>query len=222
MKDPLITVSGMSVAFGGSAKTSMSWECESVLDHFERANAFLALGNKTNGLKQKRWAYLSALNSLRAVFEITSKAIEEGNLKGDPKQFDRGAKQGVQYFKTVEYIRIQDFHRRALMLYPGRMESLGTFKVKLGNSPTAAAAFSNDGTGPKIEEQKSGRVKQIRPVNWSGFAIFCEEDNKYVPIWDVVRIHLDSLIAFIKPHYTDWPSQEPPQAGGQPSKSTSA
>jgi hypothetical protein len=93
------------------------------------------------------------------------------------------------------------------MLYPGRTEDLGTFKVKLGNSPTAAAAFLNDGTRPKIVEQKSARVQQIRPVGWNGFCIFCEEENRYVFIGDVARIHLDSMVAFIRPYYADWPSQ---------------
>jgi hypothetical protein len=216
MKDPLMIVAGMSVTFGESAENRVSWECESVLDHFERANAFLALGNKTLQLKPKRWAYLSALNSLRAVFEITLTALKDGHLKGDPELFDREAKEKVLYFKTVENIRIQDFHRRALLLQPGRMDSLGTVKFKLGNSPTAAAAFLNDGTGPIKAEQKSGKVKQIRPVDLNGFSIFCEEEKKYVAIWDLVRIHFESLVAFIKPYYTDWPSQESSQAGEQP------
>jgi hypothetical protein len=102
------------------------------------------------------------------------------------------------------------------------MDSMGTLKAKLGNSPTAAAAFLNNGTGPIKIEQKSGRVQQIRPVEWNGFGIYCEEENKYVPIWDVIRIHLDSLMAFIKPFYADWPGQEPPQGGEQPSNHTSA
>ena len=216
MKDPLMIVAGVSVTFGKPAGARMSWECESVLDHFERASTFLALGNKTPHLKLKRWAYLSALNSLRAVFEITSTALEESHLKGDPELFDREAEQKVLYFKTVENVRIQDFHRRALLLQPVRMDSFGT--VKLGNTPTAAAAFFNDGTGPIKAEQKSERAKQIRPVDWNGFGIFCEEENKYVAIWDVVRIHFESLMAFIKPYYTDWPSQESPQATGQPPK----
>jgi hypothetical protein len=62
MKDPLMIVAGVSVTFGKPAGARMSWECESVLDHFERASTFLALGNKTPHLKLKRWAYLSALN----------------------------------------------------------------------------------------------------------------------------------------------------------------
>ena len=132
MKDPLMIVAGVSVTFGKPAGARMSWECESVLDHFERASTFLALGNKTPHLKLKRWAYLSALNSLRAVFEITSTALEESHLKGDPDLFDREAKQKVLYFKTVENVRIQDFHRRALMLQPVRIDSFGT--VKLGNT----------------------------------------------------------------------------------------
>jgi hypothetical protein len=216
MKDPLAIVAGMSVTFGESAETRVSWECESVLDHFERANAFLALGDKTAPLKQKRWAYLSALNSLRAVFEITLTALKEGHLKGDPKLFDREAEQRVLYFKTIENVRVQDFHRRALVLHPGRMESLGTLKIKLGNSPTAAAAFLNNGTGPTIVENKSGRIQAIRPVDWNGFSIFCEEENKYVAVWDLVRIHFESLVAFIKSYYTDWPGQESSQAGEQP------
>jgi len=132
MKDPLMIVAGVSVTFGKPAGARMSWECESVLDHFERASTFLALGNKTPHLKLKRWAYLSALNSLRAVFEITSTALEESHLKGDPELFDREAEQKVLYFKTVENVRIQDFHRRALMLQPVRIDSFGT--VKLGNT----------------------------------------------------------------------------------------
>ena len=211
-------VAGVSVTFGKSAGARMSSECESVLDHFERACAFLALGNKTPHLKLKRWAYLSALNSLRAVFEITSTALEESHLKGDPELFDREAEEKVLYFKTVENVRIQDFHRRALLLQPVRMDSLGTAEFKLGNSPTAAPAFLNEGTGSIKVEQKTGRVKQIRPVDWNGFGIFCEEENKYVAIWDVVRIHFESLMAFIKPYYTDWPSQESPRATGQPPK----
>jgi hypothetical protein len=58
------------------------------------------------------------------------------------------------------------------------MDSMGTLKAKLGNSPTAAAAFLNNGTGPIKIEQKSGRVQQIRPVEWNGFGIYCEEENK--------------------------------------------
>ena len=218
MKDPPMIVAGVSVTFGKSAGARMSSECESVLDHFERACAFLALGNKTPHLKLKRWAYLSALNSLRAVFEITSTALEESHLKGDPELFDREAEEKVLYFKTVENVRIQDFHRRALLLQPVRMDSLGTAEFKLGNSPTAAPAFLNEGTGSIKVEQKTGRVKQIRPVDWNGFGIFCEEENKYVAIWDVIRIHFESLMAFIKPYYTDWPSQESPRATGQPPK----
>jgi hypothetical protein len=218
MKDPLMIVAGVSVTFGKSAGARMSSECESVLDHFERASAFLALGNKTPHLKLKRWAYLSALNSLRAVFEITSTALEESHLKGDPELFDREAEEKVLYFKTVENVRIQDFHRRALLLQPVRMDSLGTVEFKLGNSPTTAPAFLNEGTGSIKVEQKTGRVKQIRPVDWNGFGIFCEEENKYVAIWDVVRIHFESLMAFIKPYYIDWPSQESPRATGQPPK----
>jgi hypothetical protein len=56
MKDPLVIVAGMSATFRESAENRVSWECESVLDYFERANAFLALGNKTAGLRQKRCA----------------------------------------------------------------------------------------------------------------------------------------------------------------------
>jgi hypothetical protein len=208
MKDPLMIVAGVSVRFGKPVGAKMSWECESVLDHFERASTFLALGNKTPHLKLKRWAYLSALNSLRAVFEITSTALEESRLTGNPELFDREAEQKVLYFKTVENVRIQDFHQRALLLQPVRMDSLGTAKFKLGNTPTAAAALSNDGTAPIKIEQKSGRMKQIRSVDWNGFGIFCEEENKYVAIWDVVQIHLKSLMAFIKPYYTDWPDNK--------------
>jgi len=41
MKDPLIIVAGMSVKVGEHAEVPVrSWECESVLDHLERANAF--------------------------------------------------------------------------------------------------------------------------------------------------------------------------------------
>jgi hypothetical protein len=217
MKDPLVTVAGMSVSFGEHPEhRALSWECESVLDHFERARAFLALGNKAEQVKQKRWAHLSALNSLRAVFEITSTALKEGHLKGDPDLFDSEAEQKVLYFKTIENVRVQDFHRRALVLQPGRMDSLGTVKAKLGNSPTAAVAFVNDGSGPIKAERKSGRMQQIRPVDWNGFGIFCEEENKYIPIWDVVRIHLESLLAFIKPYYNDWPSQESAPEREQP------
>jgi hypothetical protein len=198
-----------------------SWECESVLDHLERANTFLELGNKTAHLKPKRWAYLSALNSLRAVFEITLTALKEGHLKGDPELFDREAEEKVLYFKTVENVRIQDFHRRALLLQPGRMDSMGTLKMKLGNSPTAATGCLFPNTGPVTVEEKSGRIQQIRPVDWKGFEIFCEEENKYVLVWDVVRIHFESLREFIKPFYADWPSQELPQAGEQPSNPTS-
>lgn len=216
MKDPLLIVSGMSVMFGESGRSTMSWECESVLDHFERAIAFLALANKTSGLKQKRWAYLAALNSLRAVVEITITALKEGHLKGDSELFDSEAEQKVLYFKTVENVRVQDFHRRALVLQPGRIDSLGTVKAKLGNSPAAAVAFVNDGSGPIKAERKSGRIQQVRPVDWNGFSIFCEEENKYVPIWDIVRIHLESLMAFIKPYYTDWPNQESAREGEPP------
>jgi hypothetical protein len=181
MKNPLITVTGMSLRVGDYTEVAVrSWECESVVDHFERAKAFFGLGNKSVNLKLKRWAYLSALNSLRAVFEITWTALKEGHLKGDADLFDREAGQQVLYFETVKNLRIQDFHRRAIMLEPGRMESLGTVKMKLGNSPNAAAAFFYNETGPVTVEQKSGRVQQIRPVDWNGFNIFCEEENKFL------------------------------------------
>jgi hypothetical protein len=180
MKNPQVIVSGISVTFGESAGAKLSWECESVCDHFERANAFLILGDRTSQAKQKRWAYLSALSSLRAVFEITLTALKERTLKSDLKTFDGEAKQKVRYFKSVENVRLQDFHRRALLLQPGRMESLGTVKTQLGNSPTAEVALLNDGTGPKKVEHKSGRMQEIRPVDWKDFDIFCEEENQYV------------------------------------------
>jgi hypothetical protein len=47
MKNPEVIVAGMSVTFGEAAGPKMSWECESVFDHFERADAFLNLGDKT-------------------------------------------------------------------------------------------------------------------------------------------------------------------------------
>jgi hypothetical protein len=56
---------------------------------------------------------------------------------GSSPMHDREAEQKVLYFKTVENVRIQDFHRRALLLQPGRMDSMGTLKMKLGNGPTA-------------------------------------------------------------------------------------
>ena len=99
MKKPQVIVSGMSVTFGESAGPKMSWECESVFDHFERAHAFLIFGDKTSHLKPKRWAYLFALSSLRAVFEITLTALKEMTLKGDPKTFDREAAAIAPHFE---------------------------------------------------------------------------------------------------------------------------
>ena len=216
MKNPQVIMNGMSVTFGESAGPKMSWECESVFDHFERAHAFLIFGDKTPHLKPKRWAYLTALSSLRAVFEITSTALEEKSLKGDPKTFDSEAEEKVRYFKTVENVRIQDFHLRALLLQTGRVESMGTVKSKLGNSPTAAAAYLIGGAGPKKAEHKSGRIQEVRPLVWKNFDIFCEEENQYVFIGGVVRAHFESLLAFIRPYYPDFPGQESPQAADQP------
>jgi hypothetical protein len=221
MKNPQVIVSGMSVRFGESAGPKMSWECESVCDHFERAHSFSILGDRASHAKPKRWAYLSALNSLRAVFEITLTALKECTLKGDLKTFDCEAKQKVRYFKMVENIRIQDFHRRALLLQPGRMDSVGTVKAQLGNSPTAGVAFLNDGTGPKKAEHKSGRLQQVRPVDWNEFGIFCDEENQYIFIGDLVRAHFDSLLAFIRPYYPDWPREESPQPPDQAAKPSS-
>jgi len=77
------------------------------------------------------------------------------------------------------------------------MDSMGTLTMKLGNSPTAATGCLFPDTGPVTVEEKSGRIQQIRPVDWKGFEIFCEEENKYVFVWDVVRIHFESLREFI-------------------------
>jgi hypothetical protein len=215
MKDPQIIMGGMSVTFGASGPL-MSWERESVIDHSQRANAFLGLGDGSPQANLKRWAYLSAVNSLRAVFEITLTGLKESTVKGDLETFDSEAEQKVRYFKTIENIRIQDFHRRALLLQPGRQDVMGTVKGQLGNSPTAAVGLLYGETGPEKLEHKSGRLQQVRPVTWKDFEVFCEEENQYVFIGQLVRDHFASLLAFIRPYYPDWPRQESPQAADQP------
>lgn len=143
---------------------------QSIVDHFERAQFFIQVADSIPfdsevNEKRKCWFYLAAVYSLRAAWEITKKGIEEKLIVGDAESFKEETKKVVSYYDTVDRIRIQDYHVHGIRLKRGAGCALGKTTISTGNSPSGSAAFFLTPEGPQIIKEKSGFVKQERPVS---------------------------------------------------------
>ena len=143
---------------------------QSIVDHFERAQFFIQVADSIPfdsevNEKRKCWFYLAAVYSLRAAWEITKKGIEEKLIVGDAESFKEETKKVVSYYDTVDRIRIQDYHVHGIRLKRGAGCALGKTTMSTGNSPSGSAAFFLTPEGPQIIKEKSGFVKQERPVS---------------------------------------------------------
>jgi hypothetical protein len=179
---------------------------QSIVDHFERAQFFIQVADSIPfdsevNEKRKCWFYLAAVYSLRAAWEITKKGIEEKLIVGDAESFKEETKKVVSYYDTVDRIRIQDYHVHGIRLKRGAGCALGKTTMSTGNSPSGSAAFFLTPEGPQIIKEKSGFVKQERPVSWREFEIYCEEEKKYVFIGDLFKAHGNSLSSFLEQYF---------------------
>jgi len=147
-------------------------------EHLLRARFFLEQSQGEADPQKKSWFIMASVYPARAVVEVTVDYFKTGKLKGEFRDFLSVAAEKVRYFKTIEYLRDHDFHRRAVRFVPGRQAMFGPIRLSTGNSPRGSAAFIG-AMGEPLEAQtgKSGYVKQDRPVQIRGFEIDIEEEG---------------------------------------------
>lgn len=175
----------------------MSLTDADLAEHLSRARFFLDQSKTEKDATRKSWFVLATVYPSRAVVEVMIDRLRRGMLKGEFEDFLTKAAEQVQYFKVIEYLRVQDFHRRAVRFAPGRLGMFGPIKLGTGNSPGGAATVSGAfGEAMHADTAKTGYVKQDRPVQIRDFEIYVEQEG-WASIDRVLAVYLDQLEAFI-------------------------
>jgi len=140
---------------------------------------------------------MASVYPARAVIEMVVDNLKKRRPEGAYEDFLKEAAETVPYFKTIEYLRAHDFHRRAVLFVPGRQVMYGPIQLTTGNSSRGAAAFGGR-PGERMEPStaKSGRVRQNRPIQIKGFEIDVEGEG-WVPIDRVLDVYLNDVETFI-------------------------
>jgi hypothetical protein len=167
-------------------------------EHLSRARFFLEQSRLQSDTEKQSRFVIASVYPARAVIEVMVDHLKRGMFKGEFSEFLTEAAEKVRYFKAVEYLRDQDFHRRAVQFVPGRQAMFGPIRLNTGNSPRGSAAFGG-AMGEPMEAQtgKSGYVKQDRPLQIRGFEIDVEGEG-WVPIDRVLETYLREVEEFIE------------------------
>lgn len=185
----------------------------SLEEHFGRAQMFLRMSQEVMAEDRTR-AFRLAIASIYFARAIADQLLAEAEDKGSRtnpedkdagrdarREFDTYLAETVAYFKLVDYARLQDFHRRALMPpVEGRMCVTMQGPATAISRQGGLAGIQGIGREMRVIEERNSSVKLDRPVQQRDDELLDDKSNEWIPIHTILTEYLRTIRPVIDLH----------------------
>jgi hypothetical protein len=167
------------------------------LIHIERSKWFVAQAKQLSIPNAFSALISSAVYSSRAAIECFLYWQKFGLVDGEFDVIKSEMESAIRHFKTVEYLRVHDFHRGAVIYVPGSSYNIGPFELNRGKQPKGHSAVVFGPDGIEQEAAHGGRTKADRPITIIENQVYSYSADSMIPVCLLLEEYLEDLLQYL-------------------------
>ncbi|MDX2081106.1 MAG: hypothetical protein SFU53_10005 [Terrimicrobiaceae bacterium] len=129
----------------------------------------------------------------RASAEVFFNAAKMGITEISFDEFKALMEADVRHFKSIEYLRLHDFHRGLVVYAPGASYGIGPFELSPGpqKKGTAEAIFGPEGV--ELIASHGGKAKADRPITISERSVLSSSSDQLIPVTELLENYISDM-----------------------------
>lgn len=162
-------------------------------EHLHRAGFFLRTAETIDPPQVFSALIAAAVYASRAAAEVFFHAAKLGITEWTPDEFKECMETEVRHFKTIEYLRLHDFHRGLIIYSPGASYGIGPFELKPGPQRNTSVEAIFGPNGVELNAKNGAKAKADRPVTVYERNVLSSSSGELVPVVTAIQNYIEDM-----------------------------